>query len=188
VVLLTDYDPTESDYANKFKPDDFMHINLTHVEKSVARLIDEEQSAVVVSAHHPLSRHKQLAAALWKARRSKSEQVLDQKGDKGEGVLGGGLFAGAWLLRWFRGLGWALMTGVRLRWWEGSPSLSRSLPRPPLSAQPSKKPKTPHPPTLSAARLGYHTLTHSSVDPYVLMEELALVADTLTHGLVGARC
>lgn len=63
--------------------ENFMHINLTTVEQSVARLIDEQQEAVVVSAHHPLSQHKQLLAALWKARRSKSEQALDQA-SKGE--------------------------------------------------------------------------------------------------------
>ena len=61
-----------------------MHINLTHVEQAVARLIDEQQEAVVVSAHHPLSRHKGIAAALWKARKLKAEQVLEHKAGEGE--------------------------------------------------------------------------------------------------------
>jgi len=51
-------------------------MNLTHVEKALGSLVDEQQEAIVVSAHHPLSRHKQLMAALWKARRSRSEQAM----------------------------------------------------------------------------------------------------------------
>ena len=72
-----------------------MHINLTHVEQSVARMIDQQQEAVVVSAHHPLSRHKGIAAALWKSRRTRSEQALDHAEGKGgcvwRGVGGGSL-------------------------------------------------------------------------------------------------
>lgn len=48
-------------------------INLTRVEASLASIIDEGQEAVVVSAQQPLSRHKAVAAALWKARRSRTE-------------------------------------------------------------------------------------------------------------------
>ena len=54
-----------------------MHINLTHVEAAVAHLVTEGQEVVVVSSHHPLSRHKAIAAALWKARRTRSEQALE---------------------------------------------------------------------------------------------------------------
>lgn len=35
-------------------------------------------------------------------------------------------------------------------------------------------------------QLGYHTLSHTSVDAGALLEELSLAADTLTHGLIGA--
>jgi hypothetical protein len=66
-----------------------MHINLTQVESSVARLIDESQEAVVVSAHHPLSRHKAIAAALWKARRTRTEQAVEQGDGKSERGRGG---------------------------------------------------------------------------------------------------
>ena len=61
-------------------------------------------------------------------------------------------------------------------------NLGFTLLRPPLGV-PSPRP----PPILShraAARLGLHTISHTSVDPDQLIEELALVADTLTHGLV----
>jgi hypothetical protein len=63
--------------------EDFMHINLTHIEAAVARLIDQQQEAVVVSAHHPLSRHKAIAAALWKARRLRAEPALEHEAGKG---------------------------------------------------------------------------------------------------------
>lgn len=73
-----------------------MHVNLTHVEQAVARLIDQQQEAVVVSAHHPLSRHKGVAAALWKARKQKAEQALETKVGEGEGtcVCGGAMARG----------------------------------------------------------------------------------------------
>ncbi|KAI8469957.1 MAG: hypothetical protein J3K34DRAFT_521754 [Monoraphidium minutum] len=119
VVLLTDYELTEHEYANSMSQENFMHINLTHVEGAVGRLLDETQEAVVVSAHHPLSRHKAIAAALWKARVTVTEQALEQ----GDG---------------------------------------------------------------KTARVGMHTLSHSAVDPALLMEELAIAADGLTHGLVSA--
>jgi hypothetical protein len=115
-----------------------MHINLTHVERSLGHLIEEDQvrggggltrhnaaeprlqggaplvrrgrpplsrqrrprgsnhslppppqNAIVVSAHHPLSRHKGLAAALWKARRARAEQALMTKGHNGACVWSG---------------------------------------------------------------------------------------------------
>jgi hypothetical protein len=33
--------------------------------------------------------------------------------------------------------------------------------------------------------VGHHTVSHTAVDPESLLEEIALAADTLTHGLVG---
>jgi hypothetical protein len=139
-----------------------MHINLTHVEHAVGRLVDEEQNAVVVSSFHPLSKHKGLAAALWKARRSKSEQALDQRGGKG-GAL-------------------ACLVGVGGR--GGALGMKAFDHRRPhlhlLQTTAPNRLLTP-----PAARLGYHTITHTSVDPDVLLEELSLVADTLTHGITG---
>ncbi|KIZ06288.1 hypothetical protein MNEG_1669 [Monoraphidium neglectum] len=119
VVLLTDYELTDDDYEKHMTQEDFMHINLTHIEAAVARLIDQQQEAVVVSAHHPLSRHKAIAAALWKARRLRAEPALEHEAGK-------------------------------------------------------------------ASRVGHHTVSHTAVDPESLLEEIALAADTLTHGLVGA--
>ncbi len=63
--------------------ENFMHMNLTHVEKALGSIMDEQQEVVVVSAVHPLSRHTQLMAALWKARRSKSDQALLHQGGSG---------------------------------------------------------------------------------------------------------
>lgn len=118
VVLLTDYELTEDDYSKRLTHDNFMGINLTTVERGVGRLIDAGQEAVVVSAQHPLSRHRGVAAALFKARRTRVEPAA-------------------------------------------------------VSAA-------------GGSHAGYHTWSATHVDAAALMEELALSADKLTHGLVGA--
>lgn len=129
-----------------------MHINLTHVEQSVARLIDPQQEAVVVSAHHPLSRHKGIAAALWKARRTRSEPALEHAEGKGARAARAARGArGAQGVRVVRGTGargHALCVDGALR--HGAPPRAlRSLRRarlPPCLLCPAPKPVIPPPP------------------------------------------
>jgi hypothetical protein len=83
VVLLTDYEMTDEDFEHNLKHESFMQLNLTQVERALAALLPEGHAAIVVSAHHPLSRHKALAAALWRARVTKSERALMQRAGDG---------------------------------------------------------------------------------------------------------
>ena len=136
-----------------------MHINLTLVEQSMARLVDEQQDVVVISAQHPLADHKALLAALWKARRTKTEPAATQG---------------------------ARPCGRRACACHPCPPrlVCRKQPRQ------SRCPQPPGPPPLvspaAGSHAGYHSLSHSAIDAEQLMEELALAADTLTHGLTGA--
>ena len=190
VVLLTDYELTEDDYSKRLSHEDFMGVNLTAVERAVARLLDPRQEAVVVSAHHPLSRHKQLLAALWKARRTRSEPVLDGAHDgappcadntqreREGGREAGQLFCHPFLLN---------AANIASKPTKNNNALALSS-RPTTPCSLSLSPPCPRWRRVAGARLGYHAATHASVDAAALLEELALAADTLTHGLVGARC
>lgn len=74
LVVLSDHSPAETIQMTQ---DNYWGINVTHVEAALAHLLAEGQEAIVITAHHELHKHKQLAAALHKATRSHSEAVVD---------------------------------------------------------------------------------------------------------------
>eukprot|EP00878_Enallax_costatus_P009803 GHUV01010236.1.p1 GENE.GHUV01010236.1~~GHUV01010236.1.p1 ORF type:complete len:735 (+),score=167.23 GHUV01010236.1:318-2522(+) len=74
LVVLSDHTPSETIQMTQ---ENYWGINVTHVEAALAHLLAEGQEAIVITAHHELHKHKQLAAALHKATRSHSEAVVD---------------------------------------------------------------------------------------------------------------
>ncbi|GBF94529.1 hypothetical protein Rsub_07063 [Raphidocelis subcapitata] len=78
VVLLTDYDLGPA-HESVISQEDYQGLNLTHVERSLNSILDSRQDGLVVSAHQPLSRHKLMAAAVWKARRQRAERALTRQ-------------------------------------------------------------------------------------------------------------
>jgi len=76
LVVLADYKLSDEDYGN-LNQENFFGMNITAIEHSVARLLDDQQEAVVISAHHDLHTQHALSSALFKAIRQHSEAVVD---------------------------------------------------------------------------------------------------------------
>lgn len=119
-MVLTDYAVTAESAISQTQ-ENYFGINVTHIENALAHLLGEGQEAVVITSHHELHAHKQLAAALYKATRTHSDAVVDI--DEGRDYQG--------------------------------------------------------------HDMGMHVNSHTFIDPEVLMQEIELSADMLTHGLVS---